>query len=147
VYVAASVPEPGCVKHVGRGDLVVGPASAETETVAAVFTRAQVPCRISDNPTGELWVKLIWNCALNAVSALGSTRYGQIAANENARKLVEGVVAEVLAVARAAGVVLPGVPDLTAGMAGAMQIATQMAGAFSSTAQDLQRGKHTEIDS
>ena len=32
-------------------------------------------------------------------------------------------------------------------MAGAMKIATQMAGALSSTAQDINRGKRTEIDS
>ena len=32
-------------------------------------------------------------------------------------------------------------------MAAAMEIATQMAGALSSTAQDLDRGRPTEIDS
>jgi 2-dehydropantoate 2-reductase len=31
-------------------------------------------------------------------------------------------------------------------MAAAMELATQMAGAFSSTAQDLNRGRSTEID-
>src|ERR1700716_90032 len=34
VYVAASVPEPGRVKHVGRGGLVVGPRREKTESVA-----------------------------------------------------------------------------------------------------------------
>ena len=53
---------------------------------------------------------------------------------------------EVLAVARAAGVVLPGVDDRESGMAAAMELATQMADAFSSTAQDLNRGQPTEID-
>src|SRR5262249_21923166 len=47
VYVAASVPQPGTVKHVGRGDLVVGPRNARTERFAALFERAKVPCRIS----------------------------------------------------------------------------------------------------
>jgi len=55
-------------------------------------------------------------------------------------------VDEVLAVARAARVVLPGVHDRKSGMAAAMEIATQMADAFSSTAQDLSRGRPTEID-
>ena len=31
VYVAASVPEPGRIKHVGRGDLVIGPQSERTQ--------------------------------------------------------------------------------------------------------------------
>jgi 2-dehydropantoate 2-reductase len=147
VYVAASVPEPAHIKHVGRGDLVVGPRDARAETFAALFERAGVACRISDNIDGELWTKLIWNCALNAISALGRANYGQIAASEDARKVVETVVNEVLAVAAAARIQLPGVENLQAGLAGALKIATQMAGAISSTGQDLMRGKRTEIDS
>jgi len=147
VYVAASVPEPGRVKHVGRGDLVVGPRNAQTERFAGLFERAHVPCRISENIVGELWTKLTWNCALNAVSALGKAKYGQIAASEDARKVVENIVKELLAVARAANIQLPGLEEFSAALAGALKIATQMAGALSSTAQDLNRGKLTEIDS
>jgi 2-dehydropantoate 2-reductase len=147
VYVAASVPEPGRVKHAGRGDLVVGPENGKTKRIAALFSRAQVPCRISENIDGELWTKLIWNSALNAVSALGRAKYGQIAASADARKVVETTVYEVLAVARAAGIHLSGLEDPQAAMAGALKIATQLAEAFSSTAQDLNRGKLTEIDS
>ena len=147
VYVAASVPEPGRVKHVGRGDLVVGPENERTIKLAEIFARANIPCRITSNIEGELWTKLIWNCALNAISALGQARYGRIVESAEARALVRAVVDEVLAVARAAGIVLPGIADTDAAMAGAMSIATQMAEASSSTAQDINRGKRTEIDS
>lgn len=147
VYVAASVPEPGRVKHVGRGDLVVGPKNEKTERIAALFTRANVPCRISENIEGELWTKLIWNCALNAVSALGHAKYGQVAGSADAWKVVETAVYEVLAVARAADIHPPGLEDPKAALAGALKIATQMAEALSSTAQDMNRGKRTEIDS
>jgi 2-dehydropantoate 2-reductase len=147
VYVAASVPEPGRVKHVGRGDLVLGPENERTKQAAAIFERAAIPCRISANIEGELWTKLIWNCALNAVSALGRANYGRIAASADARKVIDSLVDEVLAVARAAGVVLPGLQEPKAAIAGAMKIAAQMQDAYSSTAQDLMRGKRTEIDS
>jgi 2-dehydropantoate 2-reductase len=147
VYVAASVPEPGRVKHVGRGDLVVGPRNEKTERIAALFSRANVPCRISENIQGELWTKLVWNCALNAVSALGRAKYGNIAASADAWKVVETAVYEVLAVARAADIHPPGLEDPKAALAGALKIATQMAEALSSTAQDMNRGKRTEIDS
>jgi 2-dehydropantoate 2-reductase len=147
VYVAASVPEPGRVKHVGRGDLVVGPRSAQSERFASLFERAGVGCRISDNIDGELWTKLTWNCALNAVSALGRAKYGQIAASADARKVVETLVYEVLAVAKAAKVHPPGFDDPQVALAGSFKIATQMAEALSSTAQDMNRGKRTEIDS
>src|SRR5215469_2771543 len=147
VYVAASVPEPGRVKHVGRGDLVVGPKSEKTERIAALFSRANVPCRVSENIEGELWTKLVWNCALNAVSALGHAKYGQIAVSVDAWKVVETAVYEVLAVARAANIHPPGLEDPNVALAGALKIATQMAEALSSTAQDMNRGKLTEIDS
>jgi len=83
VYVAASVPQPAHIKHVGRGDLVVGPRNPHTEKFAALFERAQVAVRISDNIDGELWNKLIWNCALNAISALGR---GAIRTNRRERR-------------------------------------------------------------
>jgi 2-dehydropantoate 2-reductase len=147
VYVAASVPQPRTVKHVGRGDLVIGPRNATTERIAALFERAGVPCRISENIEGELWTKLTWNCALNAISALGRAKYGQIAASEDARKVVAEIVDEVLAVARAANIHPPGLEDPKAALAGALKVAAQMSEALSSTAQDMQRNKRTEIDS
>jgi len=146
VYVAVSVPESGRVKHLARGDLIIGPPSKQTTELADLFIRAGIPCRVSDNIEGELWLKLLRNCALNAISALGHIRYGQIVQSDDAKKLMEQIVDEVLAVARAANVVLPGVHDRNSGMASATELATQMAGAFSSTAQDLNRGRLTEID-
>jgi len=147
VYIGASVPQPGTVKHGGRGDLVLGPENDSTQRVAAVFTRAGVPVRLSANIRGELWSKFLANCALNAVSALSRTRYGRLAADAETWKLVEQNLSEVLAVAKAAGVDLGALAQLPAATAMARKIATQLPEAFSSTAQDLMRGKRTEIDS
>src|SRR6516165_2529740 len=146
VYVAVSVPESGRVKHLARGDLIIGPPTENVTQTASVFERAGIPCRISENIEGELWVKLLRNCALNAISALGHARYGEIAQNANAKQLMQNVVDEVLAVARGARVVMPGVHDRESGMVAAMELATQMSAALSSTAQDLNRGRPTEID-
>jgi 2-dehydropantoate 2-reductase len=147
VYVAAFVPEPGKVKHGGRGDLSTGPRSDKTERLAETFSRAGVTCRITENIVGEMWTKLAWNCALNAISALGRVTYGKIGTNGDARKVVKSLVEEILAVAKAANIELPGYSDLDAAMAGALRIAEQLPSAYSSTAQDLIRGKRTEIDS
>jgi len=147
VYVAASVPAPGTVKHLGRGDIVVGSQDGRIGPLAEIFAAATIPCRISENIEGELWTKLVWNCALNAVSALGRVTYGEIIANGDARRLVEAVVQETLSVARAKGVHPPGLEDAKAAVAGAFKVAEQMSATRSSTAQDLVRGKPTEIDS
>src|SRR6266480_2981713 len=146
VYVAVSVPETGRVKHLARGDLIIGPRSKITTELTNLFIRAGIPCRISDNIEGELWVKLLRNCALNAISALGHARYGEIAQNADAKQLMQQIIDEVLTVAQAAGIALPGIGDSESGMAAAMELATQMAGALSSTAQDLDRRRPTEID-
>jgi 2-dehydropantoate 2-reductase len=147
VYVAAAVKAPGHIQHFGRGDLVIGPETERTKGLAAQFVRGGVPCRVSNNIEGELWVKFIANCALNPVSAIGQAKYGRIADSPNAVKLLEMVGDEVLAVARAAGITLPGVEDRAAALAISMKIATQIREQLSSTGQDLSRGKRTEIES
>jgi len=147
VYIAAAVPEAGRIKHGGRGDLVVGPSSDETKRLAAVFARAAVPVRISENIHAELWTKFIANCALNAISALSRAKYGRIAADPETWRLVEGTVVEVLEVAKASGVHLGPLAEPQQAFALARKIATQIPEALSSTCQDLMRGKRTEIDS
>ena len=147
VYVAAAMTGPGQVRHTGRGDLIVGDSAggrrSEASRVAALFTRAGVPCVVSANIDGELWAKMAMNCAYNAVSALGRAKYGRIAQDPRAREVLRLAVEETAQVARASGVRLPDV-DL---VAAAFRLGEAMSEATSSTAQDIVRGKRTEIDS
>jgi 2-dehydropantoate 2-reductase len=153
VYVAAAMPAPGHVKHSGRGDLVVGEfagrsASAETqpprtEQIAGLFASANVPCRISTDILGDMWQKFITNCGANAVSAIAQMSYGDIARYDESRDLMSRVVEECIAAARAAGVRTPG-PGFTEKWLANLAM---LGGAYSSTAQDLARGKRTEIES
>src|SRR5881409_3695707 len=53
VYVAVSVPESGRVKHLARGDLIIGPPSERTTYLADLFGRSGIPCRMSGNIEGE----------------------------------------------------------------------------------------------
>jgi len=153
VYVAAAMVAPGRVKHSGRGDLILGDLpgrdsvsgdrQGQLERIAWLFARAGVPCRISANVQGELWLKMIINCAYNAISALGRAHYHRVGSNQWSRALMVRATEEAVAVARAAGVRLPEV-DMIEAM---LKISESMAEATSSTAQDLARGKPTEIDS
>ena len=152
VYVAAEMTAPGSVKHTGRGDLVLGvPRGRDTadqvwrrrlDELAALFTGAAIPCRVSENIEGELWTKLIMNCAYNAMSALSRARYSRIAGNRWTRAVMRQAIEEVIAVATAAGVRMPDMDLVEAGW----KLADTMPGAISSTAQDIARGKPTEID-
>jgi 2-dehydropantoate 2-reductase len=147
VYIAAAVPQPGRIKHGGRGDLVVGPESEHTKRIVDLFSRAGVPVRVSENIQAELWTKFIANCALNAISALSRAKYGRIAADAETWKLVEQTVEEVLAVAKASGIDLGPLAQPREACSLARKITTQIPEALSSTCQDLIRGKRTEIDS
>jgi 2-dehydropantoate 2-reductase len=148
VYVAAEMAAPGVVRHNGRGDLVVGAPSKDTAgaalvaELAAYLSAAQIPARISGNIEGELWMKLILNCAYNAVSALGHARYGRLLAQPEARQVMSEAVAEIVALARKKGVRIAADDPFAATLA----LADAMPDAISSTAQDLARGRPTEID-
>jgi 2-dehydropantoate 2-reductase len=153
VYVAAAMPEPGHVKHSGLGELVVGEfvgrgAGADTlpsrtGQIAALFASANVPCRISADILGDMWQKFITNCGANAVSAIAQMSYGDIARDDASRDLMIRVVEECIAVARAVGVRAPG-PGFTEKWLANL---AKFGGALASTAQDLARGKRTEIES
>jgi len=140
VYVATEMAGPGHVRHHGRGELVIAPSRA-SETVAQHLVAAGVPTQISDNVRGALWAKLILNCAYNALSAVSQLPYGVLVKGEGVAEVIRDVVAECLAVAKAEGVVIPG--DTDAAVRG---IAQSMPSQYSSTAQDLARGKLSEID-
>jgi 2-dehydropantoate 2-reductase len=140
VYVATEMAGPGHVRHHGRGELVIGP-SASSAGIAAAFGAAGIPVEVSDNVVGALWAKLIVNCAYNALSAITQLPYGRMVQGEGIPAVMRDVVDECLAVARAAGVTVPG--DMHQAVP---RIAETMPGQFSSTAQDLSRGKPTEID-
>lgn len=140
VYVATEMAGPGHVKHHGRGELVIAP-SRRSEEVAQALIAAGVPTQISDNVRGALWAKLVLNCAYNALSAVSQLPYGELVQGTGVTDVIRDVVAECLAVAKAEGVVIPG--DVDAAVRG---IAQSMPSQYSSTAQDLARGKRSEID-
>jgi 2-dehydropantoate 2-reductase len=150
VYIAAEMSGAGQVKHSGRGDLVIGnPVSdqgaseSELAEIAETFKRAGVPCRISENITLELWTKLIMNCAYNALSALSRARYGRLVDDAGSIEVMKQVVAEGVAVGNAAGVRLSADKLIAA----VVELGRVVPEALSSTAQDIARGKFTEIDS
>ena len=140
VYVATEMAGPGHVRHHGRGELVIEPSDAGA-AVAQALTAAGVPTEVSDNVRGALWMKLIINCAYNAISAIAQRPYGQNVQGEGIQDVMRDVVDECVAVARAEGVQLPGDVD-----AAVRRIVDTMPTQSSSTAQDLARGKRTEID-
>jgi 2-dehydropantoate 2-reductase len=150
VYVASSIPDAGRIKHLGRGDLLIGdlpgrvapPRPGVLADVAGLFERAGVPCRLSSNIEADLWTKLITNAALNPVSAVLHVTYGESVGIPEAREMIRQLVLECVNVARADGVLLPQTDyaDMVC------RFAETVGAVYASTAQDLERGRRTEID-
>lgn len=140
VYVATQMAGDGHVRHHGGGHLVLG-RSAHSTGIAAVFSAAGIPVEISDNIEGVLWTKLVINCAYNALSAITGLPYARLVRQAGVDQVLRDVVGECLAVADKAGVTLAG--DVWEGVRRIPEIMPEQT---SSTAQDLRRGRATEID-
>ena len=140
VYVATEMVGPGQVRHNGRGDLVLG-ASETSPAIAAAFGAAGIPTVVSDHALDAPWGKLILNCAYNALSALAQLPYGRLVQGEGVVAAMTDVVQECVAVAEASGVTVP--HDI---LDTVLALSSSMAGQRSSTAQDLARGRPSEID-
>mgnify|MGYP000869714425 FL=1 len=140
VYVAAEMAGPGHVRHHGRGELVIG-ETRHRQMLLALFGEAGIPARISPKIADDLWAKLIVNCVYNALSGITRLPYGQLVQTPGAPETMRAILAECLQVAAADGISVPADIDHTVS-----SIAQTMPHQYSSTAQDLRRGRRTEID-
>jgi 2-dehydropantoate 2-reductase len=150
VYVGAEIPAPGVLRHNGRGDLVVGESGhgpgygdgALMADLAAYLNGAKVPTRVSGNVEGELWWKLTLNSAYNAASALGQTRYGPMMALPQMRQVMSDAVREIVALAEARGISIA----MDDPVGAVLRFGDVMPHTKSSTAQDIELGRPTEIE-
>ena len=140
VYVAAQMPTPGHIRHTGGNRVVIGAFNGAQE-LKAMFVAAGIAATVSQNVEAELWAKLFMNATYNAVCALTGQPYGVMCGDADTRALMQAIGDEVVAVARTKGIKIPdSVPrDM-------FKLAEIMPTQVSSTAQDLAKGKPTEID-
>jgi len=149
VYVATGMLGHRTMKHHGRGELYIGslqPAQEQDqENLAAIctlFEGAHVPCSIAQHIKKDMWLKFLVNCSYNAVSGIGQITYGEMVRIPEILQQIEHITEEFLAVAKAEGVLISEAEAVEANALIASTMVTQR----SSTAQDLARGKKTEID-
>jgi 2-dehydropantoate 2-reductase len=140
VYVGSEMAGPGHVRHHGGGDLAIG-ASPASEALAQTLDAAGIRTTIANDIETTRWSKLVINCAFNALSAVAGISYGPMLEVEGTRDVVASAVQEAVTVARASGVSMP--DDLLDRI---LKIPAAMPNQMSSTAQDVARGKPSEID-
>jgi 2-dehydropantoate 2-reductase len=149
VYVAAGMVGHRTMKHHGRGELLIGDMQESglgdeqnLKEICKLFEAADVPCAISPQIKREMWLKFLVNCSFNAISGIGQISYGEMVKSPSIVKLIEEITREFLAIAALENVNI----TLAEALAANESIATTMVTQISSTAQDLSKGKMTEID-
>ncbi len=145
VYVATAMVGPGKLKHFGRGELVLGALgnnSSELNLLSDFFQKSNIPCEVSSNIRKALWLKFLVNCSYNGISAIGQIQYGKMVSTPEVVNLINQITQECLMVAKKEGVMITSTEASQANHA----IGVTMSGQKSSTAQDLAKGKLTEID-
>jgi 2-dehydropantoate 2-reductase len=145
VYVGATLEQPGFVRHVAAGTLVIGDrggsGAERVERVREVLASTGLPVRVTPDIERQKWHKLAWNASFNTVSALTARSSQALLATPSVRELLLGVMREVVAVANARGVALgeADVEQLVAATDKAAPIRTSML-------VDRERGRQLETE-
>jgi len=113
---------------------------------AAALDAAGVPTAPTDRIVATLWEKVLYSAALNPLGALRGLTYGELAADPDGRAVMDCVIGEAFAVARAEGVALGWQDDAAYREVFYGRLVPATASHRSSMLQDLERGRRTEID-
>lgn len=152
VIFGAQIPEPGTVKiTVIADDVVIGnPDGAipeeELKRIAETINNAGIPTRYSPDVYKYLWDKILYNSALNPLGALLETNYGTLGDLSETREIMNRIIDEIFAVAKAKGIELFHSSPEEYKELFYKKLLPPTAEHYPSMLQDIKAGKKTEID-
>ncbi|HYR95904.1 MAG TPA: ketopantoate reductase family protein [Candidatus Binatus sp.] len=154
VIFGAELVEPGRARVTVFADPVLigspDPADRVRQDAARVWATALagagIPADATDALVAELWAKVLYNAALNPLGALLGVPYGDLAAHPDTRAVMDTVIEEAFAVARAEGVPFRWTDASAYRAAFYGRLVPATADHRSSMLQDIERGRPTEID-
>ena len=136
---------PGIIHHIDYGLIRIGAHVLALRPVAKravdLFAASGIQCELLDDLAYGRWEKLVWNMPFNGLGAVLGMATDVLVNTESGLELVRGIMEEVLAAARAAGVELPAnMPDLKIEQ-------TQRMGAYKSSMQiDRELARPMEVE-
>jgi 2-dehydropantoate 2-reductase len=139
--------EPGHIKHVGIDPIVAigeldNRRSARVEALRATFERAGVSISIPEDILAAMWEKFIFIAAMSGVGSITRSPAGVFRSLPGARRILEGVVAEIVQVGQRRGVNLPlDVAAKTLAIADSLPHETH-----ASMVRDILAGKPSELE-
>ena len=69
--------------------------------LAHAIDEGGLPCIVTQEIAKDLWAKMLYNCALNAMGAILQVPYGSLGEKESTRNIMEGIIEEVFIVMQA----------------------------------------------
>jgi len=139
IYVGVRISDAGIVEHVARGEIIL---PSELFALVSVFGDAGIPAKTTGNILGMVWSKLLLNASCNALGMICGISFGQLVAKPAIRDVISGAVDEVVQIAAAKGIQIPG--DNYA--AQVMKTCESLGPGLSSMLQDYRGGKRLELD-
>ena len=129
--------------HVGS---LFGKSLEPVEPLCRAIDAGGIPCQPWKDIAKDLWAKLLYNCALNPLGAILDVPYGKLADNPHTRALMNRIIEEVYAVMQAAdfSTYRPTADEYKDVFY--TKLVPPTAEHKSSTLQDLQSGRKTEIE-
>jgi 2-dehydropantoate 2-reductase len=97
---------PGHIRHLDYGYVVLAGTHPHLPEIAGDFQRAGIPARVTEDLRAARWQKLVWNIPYNGLSVILNANTDALMANPHTRQLIEQIMREVVADARACGVAL-----------------------------------------
>jgi len=131
---------------VSIGSIFASPFEA-CEKLAEAINLGGIPAGVTDEIDKILWTKLLYNCALNPLSAILRTSYGGLIKSESSISLMEKIIDEIFEVMHAAGHESFWEDSRSYKKDFFEKILPPTLGHRSSTLQDIERRLPTEIDS
>jgi 2-dehydropantoate 2-reductase len=145
-YHSGTLLAPGRIKHSGIGMTHVGELdgskSKRLETAVDAFRKAGIEAASSSRIVDEIWKKLALNVCTLPTSALLHFAAHELIQHEGTMALMQGLLAEVVTVAKAQGIHL----DQAERWQAITSLLKQAIGARASMLQDVEAGRQTEID-
>jgi 2-dehydropantoate 2-reductase len=114
---------------------------------AGAFTQAGIPTEATREIDKFIWGKVLYNCSLNALSALLEVAYGELGERVETREIMASVIQEIFAVAQRKGVGLAWTSPPEYEKLLLERLIPDTYSHHASMLQDVSRGKRTEIDS
>jgi 2-dehydropantoate 2-reductase len=155
VIFGAEIIEPGCVRVTVYADRVLVGArqpgaypalDQRAREWASRFDAAGIPAAYTDELEAVLWAKVFYNAALNPLGALLGVPYGALADHADTRAIMDAVIDEAFAVARAEGIRLSWASAAEYRALFYDRLVPSTVHHRSSMLQDLERGRCTEIE-